>query len=151
MATSPAPIPGFNLPSHEGCDSEAPWRNELDLPQYKCNESFFGDVSNPTHPLAIWTGYFVIVGLGVSFGIFTVLLVALEQYLFSTVRWWGGSGVWAVWGGARGGAAAVKCMAFGAVGLTRWRRFAGAQGCWAAGLRGAAAVCYEGTNRRRED
>eukprot|EP00170_Pyropia_yezoensis_P002121 contig_8966_g2125 len=85
MATSPAPIPGFNLPSHEGCDSEAPWRNELDLPQYKCNESFFGDVSNPTHPLAIWTGYFVIVGLGVSFGIFTVLLVALEQYLFSTV------------------------------------------------------------------
>lgn len=102
MATSPAPIPGFNLPAHEGCDSEAPWRNELDLPQYKCNESFFGDVSNPTHPLAIWTGYFVIVGLGVSFGIFTVLLVALEQYLFSTVRWWGGAGC-GRFGGGRGG------------------------------------------------
>lgn len=93
MASTPSPTGGFNLPSHQDCPNpEATFRNALNLPQYKCNESFFGDISSPSHPLAIWTGYFVIVGLGISFGIFTVLLVALEQYLFSTVRAWCESG-----------------------------------------------------------
>nr|QPB67291.1 urea active transporter 3.1 [Bangia sp. ESS1] len=88
MATATAG-PGFDLPSHVGCPSgegvDPPFRNALNLPQYRCNASFFGDIKSPEHPLAVWTGYFVIVGLGISFGIFTVLLVALEQYLFSTV------------------------------------------------------------------
>ncbi|OSX69523.1 hypothetical protein BU14_1430s0001, partial [Porphyra umbilicalis] len=69
-----------------GCPvNVTPWRNDGGFAQYRCNESFFGDPSDPNHPLKMWTGYFVIIGLGVSFGVFTVLLVALEQYLFSTV------------------------------------------------------------------
>jgi len=90
-----------------GCPANVtPWRNDGGFAQYRCNESFFGDPDDPNHPLKMWTGYFVIIGLGVSFGVFTVLLVALEQYLFSTVRAQGGRFSWRLW----------QCVSWGGMG-----------------------------------
>lgn len=55
-----------------------PVRNYFGFRQYACSPSFFvGD--NP--PLPSWVGYVIILGFGLMFGLFTVGLVYLEQFL----------------------------------------------------------------------
>lgn len=52
-----------------------PFRNYFCDTQYQCQDSFFGN--DPT--LKTWVGYFIILGFGIGFGAFTLLLVYLEH------------------------------------------------------------------------
>lgn len=53
-------------------------RNNFGFPRYRCFDSFF-DADNA--PLPSWVGYVIILGFGLVFGLFTVGLVYLEQFL----------------------------------------------------------------------
>lgn len=58
--------------------TEDPVRNYFGFRRYECFTSFFADKEPP---LPKWAGYVIILGFGLIFGLFTVGLVYLEQYL----------------------------------------------------------------------
>lgn len=57
-----------------GCDP-ASFRNLFGLEQYRCKTSFFGGSA----PLSLGVGFFIVLGFGLVFGLFTVGLVYLER------------------------------------------------------------------------
>lgn len=71
-------VPDFSADSTAffNCSTIASRNYFLDT-QYACQETFFGEEP----PLSLWVGYFILLAFGVFFGLFTVGLVWIEQYL----------------------------------------------------------------------
>lgn len=73
--------PGFVNPSSLGCPSSVNSSevilNYFNLTQYRCRTKFFDH-----DPLSAAVGYAVVLAFGLAFGIATVALVYLDQYLF---------------------------------------------------------------------
>eukprot|EP01134_Creolimax_fragrantissima_P003171 CFRG3171T1 len=66
---------GFDCP-----DGFVQFRNYWCFEEYACKDTFFGEES----PLPLWVGYFIILGFGVAFGLFTLLLVWLDRKILGT-------------------------------------------------------------------
>lgn len=71
----------FVNPSAVGCpsniDPSEVIRNYFNISKYRCRTEFFIDV-----PLSVGIGYAVVLAFGLTFGLATVALVYLDQYLF---------------------------------------------------------------------